>query len=60
MKLGHNHGGNVNAIVAIAHPGHDHFKLDDKSGLWLWLPIALVGVLVTLMLVQVLRTWRRQ
>lgn len=41
-----------------AHPGHDGFKLDTKSGLWL--PIAMIGAVVTLvMLVHALRTWRR-
>jgi hypothetical protein len=49
----------MNALAALAHPGHEHFKLDEKSGLWL--PLAVVGVLVTLaILAQVLRTWRRQ
>lgn len=48
----------MKTTAVIAHPGHDHYKLDEKSGLWL--PVALVGALITLaILMQVIRTWRR-
>jgi len=49
----------MNALAALAHPGHEHFKLDEQSGLWL--PVVFAGVLITLaILTQFIRSLKQR